>query len=669
MNTIRSAVLLLAALFLLTPIAANASFIEDEPVILYVTDAGSDADPCTRESPCTVQHALSLAVSGDQIWVAAGIYKTPVRSDSFFEPFALRNGVAMYGGYPNNGGDWTTRNWLENITILSGDEDSSGQRYSYHVVTSGSDIGYTTILDGFVITGGQANFGSDQHSKGGGLFNEGGSPTLSHLKFEDNRAGNGGGIYNNGGNPLLTNVTFFNNNGGDGGGMYNTSSNPSLTDVYFVENVTANNGGGMYNTASSPNLSRVTFTGNAAQNDLSSGYGGGIFNAANSNPVLNDVAFIANLADYGAGMYNNLSSPTLTDVTFSNNLASIDGGGILNNDQSAPNLSNVLFTSNSAGDAGGGMMNSALSNPPLSNVRFEGNVAVQGGGMVNSSSEPTLIDCNFNGNQASEGAGMSNSSSSPTLTRVSFSSNDGCGMSNSESSPQLTDVIFEGNSFGGMENSNSSNPVLVNVLFEGNSGPDNGGGMRNTYSSPSLTNVTFTGNSASSRGGAIYNYQESNPTLTNVTIANNSASLSGGGIMNYSNSGPVLTNVILWGNSLPQIFNWDAAQSIPIVSYSDVQGCGGSGGWNTACGTDSGGNIDADPRLAPMNNYGSFTRMYGLFPDSPVIDAGKPTDWPLTDQRNLARPVDGNEDGTSVCDIGAFEFNFESYLFLPVISR
>lgn len=61
--------------------------------------------------------------------------------------------------------------------------------------------------------------------------------------------------------------------------------------------------------------------------------------------------------------------------------------------------------------------------------------------------------------------------------------------------------------------------------------------------------------------------------------------------------------------------------------------------------------------------------MFGLQAGSPAIDAGSPSVCPSTDQRGTIRPIDGDKDSTSICDMGAFEFNFESYLFLPLIIR
>ena len=77
--------------------------------------------------------------------------------------------------------------------------------------------------------------------------------------------------------------------------------------------------------------------------------------------------------DYGGGMYNESSNPTLTNVTFSGNSAGGSGGG-LSNYLSSPMLSNVIFNGNTANYGGGGMFNSA-SHPTLTNVTFSGNSA------------------------------------------------------------------------------------------------------------------------------------------------------------------------------------------------------------------------------------------------------------------------------------------------------
>ena len=354
--------------------------------------------------------------------------------------------------------------------------------------------------------------------------------------------------------------------------------------------------------------------------------------------------------NYGGGMYNDSSSPTLTDITFSGNSAN-SGGGMYNY-QSRPTLTDIIFSSNSASYGGGGMCN-YFSNPTLTNVTFGGNSAYSGGGMHNDSSSPTLTDVTFSGNSATNrGGGMYNDHSSPTLTGVTFSGNSantGGGLFNGwVSSPTLTDVTFSGNSAyngGGMYNYDSR-PTLINVTFSGNSATNQGGGMYNWYGNPTLANVAFSGNSAAYSGGGMYNYYSS-PTLTNITFSGNTAANSGGGMHN-SGSNLTLANVILWGDSAlmgSEIYN---DNSTPVISYSDIQGCGGSGSWNSACGADGGNNIDADPLF--VDAAGGNLRLQA---GSPAIDASNDAAVPA----GITTDLDGNPrfSGATV-DMGAYEY-------------
>ena len=69
-------------------------------------------------------------------------------------------------------------------------------------------------------------------------------------------------------------------------------------------------------------------------------------------------------------------------------------------------------------------------------------------------------------------------------------------------------------------------------------------------------------------------------------------------MFNNKTSYPILTNAVSWGNSaiegFPEIRNQQG--STPVISYSLIEGSGGSGaGWDPLLGTDGGNNLDADP--------------------------------------------------------------------------
>ena len=168
------------------------------PGLIYVDRAASspDADGHSWLTAYTrLQDALDAAAPGDEIWVAEGIYK-PTNVAGRSATFALVEGVEIYGGFSGSENWRHERDWAAHPTVLSGDIGTAGNDADnvYHVVT-GSGVSATTVLDGFVITGGNAD-GVVADSRGGGMYLTDGSPTLFNLLFAGNSAGQGAGLCN-----------------------------------------------------------------------------------------------------------------------------------------------------------------------------------------------------------------------------------------------------------------------------------------------------------------------------------------------------------------------------------------------------------------------------------------------------------------------------------------
>jgi parallel beta-helix repeat protein len=117
-------------------------------------------------------------------------------------------------------------------------------------------------------------------------------------------------------------------------------------------------------------VTNCTFSGNSAED-----YGGGMYNTS-SSPTVTNCTFSGNSANVGGGMYNSASSPIITNCTFTGNSAYWYGGGMRNYANSSPNVTNCTFTGNSVDvnlGAGGGMANGDDSSPTVTNCILWGN--------------------------------------------------------------------------------------------------------------------------------------------------------------------------------------------------------------------------------------------------------------------------------------------------------
>ena len=188
-----------------------------------------------RAAYTDLQAALGEVEAGQQIWVAAGTYK-PTNSIDRLTSFQMVNSVAIYGGFDPSVGDdaWEDRDWANNVTVLSGDigieDDASDNSYHVFYHPDGTGLNDSAILDGFTITGGNANGDWGPTTMAAGCTTPTAprrrSPTVT---FSGNSAiGSGGGMHNTGdSSPTLTNCTFQGNTAGaEGGGMHNDAPRP-----------------------------------------------------------------------------------------------------------------------------------------------------------------------------------------------------------------------------------------------------------------------------------------------------------------------------------------------------------------------------------------------------------------------------------------------------------
>ena len=157
-----------------------------------------------------LQQAFAVAQDGDEIWIAKGIYK-PSTSNDRYEHYDLPSGVMVFGGFTGTETLLNQRDWVNNLTILSGDIGAPGDSTdnSFNILYSYSP-NEKTRLDGLIFEEGNATNPDpavDFHRptrSGGGIYLDGehfGYAQLSVVNciFRRNRAHyQGGGIYANG---------------------------------------------------------------------------------------------------------------------------------------------------------------------------------------------------------------------------------------------------------------------------------------------------------------------------------------------------------------------------------------------------------------------------------------------------------------------------------------
>ena len=520
--------------------------------VYYVVPGGMTSGSCDSWlNACTLQTALTNAVSGEEIWVAAGIHTPGVTRTATFQ---LRDGVAIYGGFDGAETARDQRDVTANLTILSGDIGVPGDTADnvYRVVNGANGA----TLDGFTISGGNADNGV-----GGGMYNSVfANTTLTNVIFSGNTAGMGGGAYLLG-SPTLTNVIFSDNTADLGGGVYNNGS-PTLTNVTFSGNTASQGGGGMLNSSSSPTLINVTFIDNAS-------------------------------AKNGGGMYNTGSSPTLTNVTFSNNTAHTYGGGICNAYSSSLSIRNSIFWGNT-----GVSVSAQLINFNGSGIAISDSVVQDGyaGGTNIITDDPRLgVTGNYGGFSqtipllpGSSAIGAASTNCPATDQRGEPRSTPNCDLGAFESQG-FSLSISGGNNQGALPGTAFANPLQVNVTALNILEPVNGGQV--TFTAPiSGASAALATSPVTISGAAVSVNATANETEGSYQVA---ASAAGADSVyfNLENDGtaPTITSFLVnsSSNSLDIPINaFTASDNIGVTGYlittSSTAPAPGAAGWSGA---------------------------------------------------------------------------------------
>lgn len=328
--------------------------------------------------------------------------------------------------------------------------------------------------------------------------------------------------------------------------------------------------------------------------------------------------------DWGGGIFNSESTLFIANCTVKDNKSS--GGGGVANINGTLKMDSCLITGNDGDNNGGGIANVFDGTVELINSHIRDNRAISGGGIRNDG----LMYINHS-----------------TIVSNTGSFNVG-GIMSLEGRLVITDSIvsdnYSGWGAGGILN-NHGDLIVNETLISNNYAVDRGGGISNISGNEFvLKNSTISGNSVDDyMGGGIFNLVGTF-SLINSTIVNNSAPAGdGGGIA--AGGTMILTNTII-ANS---------PSGGDCTTWGSVTSNGHNLDSDNTCGLTASDIKATDPLLGPLQDNGGTTFTHALLPHSPARDSGNNVDCSPVDQRGQTRPADGDDNGSYICDIGAFE--------------
>ncbi len=525
---------------------------------IYVKQGASGTGSSWANARGDLRGAIGSASSGTQIWVAEGTYY-PTSGTNRSRYFYLKNGVEIYGGFPNTGNPtMSDRDYTAHPTIMSGDIGVVGTNTdnSYHILYNSGSINTTAVLDGFILEKAYGSSGS-----GAGMYLRNASPTIRNCVIRNNYTANyGGAMYmrDNCSNAVFTNCTFSNNHSHRrGGGFYltNANCNPTFNNCTIDTNKSDDYGSGIYINSCSPVFNNCSISDNTIT--VVNRSGGGFYISGSSNPTIQNCTISNNTAtNMGGGIYDvsNAHTTAISGNTISGNTINggyARGGGIYL-DNSKPNISGNTIKNNTAattadnnsrGYGGGIYVNGSDLDVLISNNTIENNTATSSG----------------NGNSCGRGGGIYLNQSPANLQNNIIKNN-------TANTTGTGSYCGEG---GGIYMYRTLSDLLSSNTISSNKSIRYGAGIYMYQSNPTLTNNTIDGNIINSgydnegKGAGIFIYDDTgggaSPILNGNTISNNQANANGhanagygGGVFIRSGVKPVFTANIIDNNSASQ---------------------------------------------------------------------------------------------------------------------
>ncbi len=334
-------------------------------LLVDIDATGNDDGLRWSDAITDLQDAIELACDCDilvgEIWVAEGTYlptltfNPDVAATDRDKTFYIPKNVKLFGGFDGTEYARSQRDWREHETILSGDIGVTGDSTdnSYHIMLIHGELERGNIdrsceIDGFIFEHGLCN-GTNPAYAGGAIYV---------------RGRNAGNVCN----PTIANCTFRENQGRYAGAIFLDGrlgeTSAKIANCSFLKNEVSNDGGAIY-----------------------------AWNTASTRYELSNSVFLNNKANIGGAIYNNACYASITNCSFSKNLAVINGGAIYNSVTDSITISNCIFWENEANLENEIYESSSLNHTTLSHSIIGGGVptdVIDGGN--NLDSDPLFRD-------------------------------------------------------------------------------------------------------------------------------------------------------------------------------------------------------------------------------------------------------------------------------------
>jgi hypothetical protein len=190
-----------------------------------------------------------------------------------------------------------------------------------------------------------------------------------------------------------------------------------------------------------------------------------------------------------------------------------------------------------------------------------------------------------------------------------------------------------------------------------------------------ITNSTVSGNQEAGVVTAPPKF-DSNGTIQYSTIVGNRVGLLGGRLLNVETGERHMGTWIEIGNSVVagnldgdcDAYPEGGIRSLGHNLMGNTTGCNFIPADGDLVGSEDN---PIDPKLGPLQDNGGPTFTHALLEGSPAIDAGANATCAAElvnslDQRGALRPVDGDGDGSAVCDSGAYELQQEQLVAIDI---